>query len=290
MKVEVSEVPASSFHEYDSYSQEEVTLAEKGSGKPLLYKCDREMLINLDQNIKQEFDALSDVKKFKHIPATKRGGSKLLFSEEEGSKYYVLGAKVPHARGLFYAAPGDPNVEIAIIHLMNRCTEAMKSVLPHDLVKILTHTQKLTGASGIDFGGGRTTEVFSSIAFGMNVFLEVHTDDDAHWCVITIVGQSNEEGEIVGDDAKYSLDDDICCYFCLPEYKASVPLRPGDVLVFNANEPHAVSSRCREDQRFMCVSMYVKSKVVGTNNIETEFTSLQQKALDAELQKFIGTE
>jgi hypothetical protein len=42
-----------------------------------------------------------------------------------------------------------------------------------------------------------------------------------------------------------------------------VALRPGDLLIFNALEPHAISSRCHKSDKLLCVSMYLKTAVVG---------------------------
>ena len=65
---------------------------------------------------------------------------------------------------------------------------------------------------------------------------------------------------------KYELDDPIVIYFCFPTLKIAVSLRPGDSLIFNALIPHCVSSRCRQADEVMCISMYLKSFVVGLND------------------------
>ena len=42
----------------------------------------------------------------------------------------------------------------------------------------------------------------------------------------------------------------------------------GDVLLFNPTEPHCVSSRCRNNEDVYCLSSYVKSAVVSSNDNE----------------------
>jgi hypothetical protein len=65
---------------------------------------------------------------------------------------------------------------------------------------------------------------------------------------------------------KYELTDEVVIYFCFPTLGVAVPLRPGDFLIFNALIPHCVSSRCRQVDEVMVISMYLKSAVVGLNN------------------------
>ena len=65
---------------------------------------------------------------------------------------------------------------------------------------------------------------------------------------------------------QYSTDDPIVVYFCFPTLGVAVPLRPGDFLLFNPRIPHCVSSRCRQADEVVSLSMYLKTAVVGMNN------------------------
>jgi hypothetical protein len=62
---------------------------------------------------------------------------------------------------------------------------------------------------------------------------------------------------------QYSTNDPIVIYFCFPTMGVAVPLRPGNFLLYNSWIPHCVSSRCRQLDEVMIVSMYLKSAVVG---------------------------
>jgi hypothetical protein len=73
----------------------------------------------------------------------------------------------------------------------------------------------------------------------------------------------------------YSEKDDVVVYFCFPTLGVAVPLQPGDFLLFHALIPHCVSSQCSQDDSFMCVSLYLKSAVVGMNNNELSLTNKQ---------------
>ena len=48
---------------------------------------------------------------------------------------------------------------------------------------------------------------------------------------------------------QYLPDDEVVAYFCFPRLGFAVPLRPGDALIFNPKEDHAVLSRCEKKQK-----------------------------------------
>ncbi len=73
----------------------------------------------------------------------------------------------------------------------------------------------------------------------------------------------------------YSAADNVVVYFCFPTLGVAVPLRPGDFLLFNAQIPHCVSSRCKHTDQVMVLSMYLKTSVVGLNNNEFQLNSRQ---------------
>jgi hypothetical protein len=73
----------------------------------------------------------------------------------------------------------------------------------------------------------------------------------------------------------YTNKDDVVVYCCFPTLGVAVPLQPGDFLLLNALIPHCVSSQCRQDDSIMCVSMYLKSAVVGMNNNDLLLTNKQ---------------
>ena len=48
-----------------------------------------------------------------------------------------------------------------------------------------------------------------------------------------------------------------------------------DFLLFKACIPHCISSRCTESDEIMCVSIYLKSAVIGMNNNGLELNEKQ---------------
>jgi len=110
------------------------------------------------------------------------------------------------------------------------------------------------------------TKYFGSIAFGCNVFLRCHTDNDFTFSMAHI---------LLADHDSYKLDDDVVVYFCFPTLGVAIPMRPGDFLLFNAKIPHCISSRCDINHKIMCISMFLKTAVVGLNNNLIPLTPLQ---------------
>ncbi len=105
------------------------------------------------------------------------------------------------------------------------------------------------------------------IAIGTNVFLRCHTNADFTMsiCQVFLKGKS-----------KYHLNDNLVVYFCFPTLGVAVPLCPGDYLMFNTLIPHAISFRCKFDNEIMCVSMFLKTAIVGLNNNDLELTPAQK--------------
>jgi hypothetical protein len=107
---------------------------------------------------------------------------------------------------------------------------------------------------------------YGGLAFGSNVFLRCHTDEDFIMSMVNVHLKGMRQ---------YSTSDPIVVYFCFPTLGVAVPLRPGNFLLFNPLIPHCVSSRCRHFDKIMIVSMYLKSAVVGMNNNQLPLNSKQ---------------
>jgi len=112
---------------------------------------------------------------------------------------------------------------------------------------------------------------FGAIAFGRNVFLRCHTDDDFTYSIAHV---------LLGGKSTYHLDDSVVVYFCFPTLGIAVPMRPGDFLIFNARIPHCISSRSNGGDNIMCISMFLKTSVVGGNDNASNLTDTQQYLSD----------
>ncbi len=69
----------------------------------------------------------------------------------------------------------------------------------------------------------------------------------------------------------YQNDDQVVCCFGSPQIGIAVALQPGDILMFNPQEPHFISLCCNKDDNIYCISSYLKTQVVGLNNNSSTF-------------------
>jgi len=122
-------------------------------------------------------------------------------------------------------------------------------------------------------GVRKQCKIFGSMAIGENVFLSGHQDHDFFYSATTIHMRRG-----------YSLEDEVVAYFCFLRIGLAIPLRPGDVLLFNPMEPHCVSSRCRNEDSIFCVSLYMKSANLGHNNNSMPLTD-DEKSLNEKFKK-----
>ena len=159
-----------------------------------------------------------------------------------------------------------------IMKLMRRAERAFESIVDHQVLSHMHHAMKLVPFKTMSMPSDPTPlKYYGALAFGCNVFLQCHTDDDFTMSMIQV--------HLKGKD-RYDVNDDIVVYFCFPTLGCAVPLRPGDFLIFNALIPHCVSSRCRQEDDIMITSAYLKTSVVGMNNNKLPVTSEQSSLAD----------
>jgi len=108
---------------------------------------------------------------------------------------------------------------------------------------------------------------FGAIAFGCNVFLRCHRDNDftLSMCHILLDGKDH-----------FDVNDEVVVYFCFPSLGVAIPMRPGDFLLFNSRVPHCISTRRKFAHRIISITFYLKTMVVGGNNNSMELTIEQQ--------------
>lgn len=116
---------------------------------------------------------------------------------------------------------------------------------------------------------GKGTNIFNGIAFGVNIHLRAHVDNDFTYSTI----------QVHVNEVEYGLEDKVVCYFCFPRLGVAVPMRPGDFLLINALEYHCVSSRCSDDDDVLCLSCYLKTAVVGGNDNSRTLSEMERDCL-----------
>jgi hypothetical protein len=94
------------------------------------------------------------------------------------------------------------------------------------------------------------TKYFGAIAFGVNIFLRCHTNEDFTVSVTQVF--------LKGCD-QYLVGDRVVTFFCFPTLGVAIPMKPGDFVIFDATIPYCISSCCHNSDEIMCVSFYLKS-------------------------------
>ena len=164
----------------------------------------------------------------------------------------------------------------SLVWVMKRAERSFRAFADHSIISHLHHAKKLIPFKTFNTSTGDEVSTFSSdffggIAFGTNVFLRCHTDQDFTMSIFQVFLKGR---------CKYSLDDEVVAYFCFPTLGVVVPLRPGDYFMFNTLVPHCISSRCNLEDEIMCASVYLKTAIVGMNNNDLPLTSKQSLIAD----------
>ena len=100
---------------------------------------------------------------------------------------------------------------------------------------------------------GRKSHNWCSVAFGRNVFLCLHRDEDFALGVVQVIGEEDGEG----------VSDEVLAYFCFPTLGRCIAMRSCDCVVFNADLDHCISSRVRGEKNMHCVSFYMNHLIPG---------------------------
>jgi hypothetical protein len=109
--------------------------------------------------------------------------------------------------------------------------------------------------------------IFASLAFSAQSHANLHVDTDM--CQGLVVMHEPH--------VQYVYRQEPLAYFCFPCLGVAVPLRPGDVIVFNPREPHCLSSQLRPEKQCYAVGMYLKTAIVGLNDNSLPLTPAQER-------------
>jgi hypothetical protein len=221
------------------------------------------------------FNVLSNITKNKGIVR----GKKRIVAFQEGSncKYLTPGICPLRAetgtsvRALFDL---DVNQHDALFRYVRKCEKlafksmSLQTTRGFNVAKQFFPFRTFPGRGNHD----SSCHAFSSIATALNVCLNSHTDDDSFYGVVT---------NLDADPLKSpQLDDEVTLYFTFPTLGLAIALRPGDILVFNPDIYHSVSSRCNTSKNIWCTSLYTKNAVVGGNDNSRPIETAQKEAID----------
>ena len=238
----------------------------------------RNMSLRITANVglKKIMNSLEACEKLRRTSLS-RGDSKKVFSDYGTRPTYVcVGPQVSrNSNTVLTQAPFMESLSDShwrsLVWMMRRaeyCFRAIAepAVLSHlDLAKRIVPFKTFISSSS-EHPDNFYAQYFGGIAFGKNVFLRCHTDQDFTFSIIQVFLKGNHH---------YKVTDEVVVYFCFPTIGVAVPLRPGDYLLFNAKIPHCVSSRCRFEDEIVVTSMYLKTAIVGMNDNDLPLTNEQ---------------
>jgi hypothetical protein len=158
---------------------------------------------------------------------------------------------------------------IVLIRLMQCAEYCFESIVDYQVRSHMFHTKTVVPFKTMNSPSCKSVtplKYYHGLALGFNVFLQCRTDLD----YTMSIAQVNLQGK-----DNYELHDEVVAYFCFPTLCVAVPLCPGDFLLFNALIPHCILPRCKQTDNIYCVSMYLKSAIVRTNNNLLPLTTKQ---------------
>ena len=223
---------------------------------------------------------------------TIRGKSKRCYPDESAKlRYSCMGNQVSMgAKGIRIYSKEYKWIEKkewdAVYRLVLELERLSRRFLPHAVISKCYHARSVVNyptiqpaETEIDEEGGAGEEgrdseskrahMTGSVAFGENTYVVVHTDEDfLHSCLMVF---SEEE---------LTLDMDPVVYFVFPTLGFAIPLRPGDILIFDSTVPHCLSSRCKYSDKIIGMATYLKSRSVGLNDNSEELNKTQKDIID----------
>lgn len=233
------------------------------SGDTVFTLIPRKSTITSFTRVEQTLSALDALQRSK-TETEKRGKKRLLIPESDG-KYVTVGLRANRGCvGISESWPKklDTKDRKEIRRLMKNCEHVAKGFIPSIELRGLRQAQKHSAWQ--EMTDATKESIWGSVACGKNYFLNSHVDDDFFYSLTTIVSKYGLRKEI----DNYDMDAEVSNYFAFPEQGIAVALRPGDMLIFNPRYQHCLSSRssCYKNKDVFCLSMYLKTAVVGGND------------------------
>lgn len=116
------------------------------------------------------------------------------------------------------------------------------------------HYKKVKELLELDTVGETGDSIATQFSSGENYWSQAHTDDDVFFSTLSCMCKNGK------DDKK------VMYYFVFPEYKLKIPMKPGDIMVFNPLVLHSCSNCRVKDSHIF--SAYVSKKTVVTTGME----------------------
>ena len=220
--------------------------------------------------------SLQTVEEKNKTNGTPRGKRKDVLFACPGSCFHRVG-KFAHRnkKGIDECFLGDvvlPGEDASLGTFIRKCEKEMCEYLHPGTISGAKMAMEIVGSAGMHADKGRRCDLFTSVAFGKDVYLSCHKDEDSLCSMVTLLQE-------VPHGQPYSLDDPIVYYFCFPEYGVKVALRAGDKLIFNPQVFHCLSSPMKPCDGVYTMSLYTKTAVIGGNDNSKPLTYTEKMNL-----------
>ena len=229
-----------------------------------------------------------------------RGKNRKVFFETKFSNYVDVGVGVSRcSTGLYMKSVRDlPLNEVTVLQKsFSFINNIVLRYIPSSLTEAFSNSLKVVGLDDFSRLPGAMchssekhsvqkiksnrkliscqSDILPSASYGRNNLLPLHTDQDMFLSVVHV----HCDNDICFYDEErsqsfYQYDSDIVKYFSFDNC-TSVALRSGDVLIFNPNIPHCISSCTDSYQKAStyCLSHYFKTSIAGRNDNSLEFNN-----------------
>ncbi len=195
------------------------------------------------------------------VKSAERGRGKIVMKEDDHPKYLSAGAAARRGgkgvEGVHYSLRdiSDSNSKL-LMAMFKQAEHLFEMFISTNQVRLMHEAMKLINPKTFTTLPAKTcSRIYSAFASGINIYLNCHKDHDfTYGC------------SFIHMKEVYTLEQLVVAYFCFPRLGIAVPLRPGDMIFFNPSEEHCISSRVDNKDTIYCVSLYIKSNVVGLND------------------------
>ncbi len=116
----------------------------------------------------------------------------------------------------------------ALMWMIRPAELCFKMIAEHQVVSHICHARMV-----VPFKTMSGSKYYGGIAYGCNVFLQCHTNADFTISIAQVFLKGRN---------RYKIDDEVVVYFCFLTLGGTIPLQPGDFLLFNLLIPHSILS------------------------------------------------
>jgi hypothetical protein len=201
-------------------------------------------------------------------PATREFSAKrqLQFPKGERKSYPTIGLGTYQARKgcvMRNVSCALEEERLQLHYLMGKMHHITQEYMLTEDITVVECLKSLMGYKGVKLGRRDSVMNHPSMTFALNNFVSCHIDEDFTLCILSVFCDM----DLPAHDAILTNENDpVVIYFCFPTLGYSVPMRNGDILLFNPTLPHCASSRCNYNIDVITHAQYLTAKAVSGND------------------------